>query len=399
MAKMDKWGKCKAYDGFKELLDELRRSYSMLNPKDGLCSPQGALSDHKDVAMEFIRGGIIRVMAAWEAYVQDVLREAFDIVVEMCGNVPGGLVPLGLASLTTKWPEYHAVLHKAIERHVGSSLHGNPAPENEKSLKQLLHNESSPERITSLQRLLQKKSHSEKIAILQVEVALDLATNKDHLKKLLDEHRDHMLKQLVTPVFDGNDGIDDTFRRLFGIQDKNDFELSSKMVDMGRITHLFYCNVVGDGSQVLKRQLEITHVQTLHHLMRFYYGARCAFAHGDHQRTLDRALHKFPKRPADLNVGDPKIAHVMFQLYQGIIKDGRKAIVNHLTLVHLCRFIFCAVHRLYLAIAHWVYDRFHECIWTYDPDRDESLVLEQEQEEEEEDEGIIAQLYPSDLDS
>ena len=336
------------------------------------CVPHAgkALYDQQDVAMEFIRGGIIRVMAAWEAYVQDVLREAFDTVVEMCGD--GSLV-----ALTTQWPECHAVLHKAIERHVRNSLHGQRAHENEKSLQKLLRERATPERIASLEQLLSGKSLAEKTAFLQVEVALDLSVNKDHWKTLLDEHRDHILKQPLTPVFDGNDGIDDAFRRLFGIVTKDNFELSRKMAEMGKITQFFNTS---DGQQ-LSQEITCGDVQTLHHVMHLYYGARCAFAHGDHRRTLGGVLQNFPKQSDDLEVGNPVIAHILFKLYQAIAKDGRKAAVEHLTLVHLCRFVFCAVHRLYLAIAHWVYDRFRKCIWTYDPSRDESIVLEEEQEE------------------
>lgn len=387
MAEGNKWGRCKAFDGFKELLEELRSCYSRLNPKDGLCSRMGALDypRGRDVAKEFIRGGIIRVMAAWEAYVQDVLKEAFDTVVEICGNdvlkEVFGAVEMcandtegsnSTDESLTRWPECHAVLHKAIERRVRK--HPGCTEEN---LQQLFHHKATPMRIASLQQFLSKKSDSEKESILQVEVALDLAMNKDHLKELVDEHRDHMLRQLLTPLFDGDGGIDNAFRRLFGIvtnskQDK--FALSSKVVAMGNITHTF---TFTGGRQL---ELEITRgdVMALNHVMRLYYGARCAFAHGDHRRTMAEVLQNFPKKACDLHVGDLKIAETLFELYQGIDKEGRRAKVEHLTLVNLCRFVSCAVHRLCLAIAHWVYDRFHICIWTYDPSRDESLKEQEE---------------------
>ena len=79
---------CKSYNDFKEVHRKRREIYMALNPLKGpICGPEGCPYPTKNpseipkVPMEFMRGAIVAIMATWEAYVRDILEEAFDEVV------------------------------------------------------------------------------------------------------------------------------------------------------------------------------------------------------------------------------------------------------------------------------------------------------------------------------
>ena len=57
--------------------------------------------------MEFIREGIVATVAAWESYVQDLFKEAFEILIQI-----GSGKPPSIENLKRKWPGCNAALEK-----------------------------------------------------------------------------------------------------------------------------------------------------------------------------------------------------------------------------------------------------------------------------------------------
>ena len=124
-----------------------------------------------ETAMEYIRGGIVSTMAAWEAYVHDVLEEAFERVMELGNN--------DLTTLKKRWPQCETVIQDAFEKKTLGD-HGD------------------------------KKKPAKKLAF-------DLMEKNNPWKFLLEEERDHHLKQLQVPLFAGPNGIDKTFKKMLAV--------------------------------------------------------------------------------------------------------------------------------------------------------------------------------------
>jgi len=83
--------KCRAYDSFHKLHGQIRSRYSCLSPEE-------TLEVEAKSRTEFIRGGIVAMMAAWESYVHDLLNEAFDDFVDVCSGETKSL-----KDLETRW--------------------------------------------------------------------------------------------------------------------------------------------------------------------------------------------------------------------------------------------------------------------------------------------------------
>ena len=106
---------CKAYDDFKKQLFRVRKSYSELNPKGPIGGT--AMYMRNDVpgeaVMEYVRGGIISTMAAWEAYVLDLLQEAFDTAIDDLSNKGASADSNWLKE---RWPNCESAIQDSLRR-------------------------------------------------------------------------------------------------------------------------------------------------------------------------------------------------------------------------------------------------------------------------------------------
>ena len=164
MADQDDLRVCKSYDNFYAQLCDIRKSNSVLNKRTRPGETE------IDVKTAFIRGAIISVMAIWEAYIQDLLEEAFQIVVERIESK--GLVRM----LKQEAPK--KMVQKSIKRYLDEK------------------------------HKLEGKSKID--VACAADFGIDLLANPVLWKKLLKEYNPLHL----TPVFSGGDGIDQRFKGL-----------------------------------------------------------------------------------------------------------------------------------------------------------------------------------------
>ncbi len=192
-----KMAQCKSYSDFKTTHKELRRIYTELNPIKGrICRPGGPFpSDPQghvsDVPMEFMRGAIVAIMTTWEAYVRDILEEAFDNFVTAASSPispdrrpsscsmnwreppPGETLPCPTALLD--FPVVQAI----VKKHFETGLKG---------------------------KVEEVKAQASRLAIEM------LQNPEEHVTKFLDEHKQGVFGRKIVPVFFGTAGIDKTLK-------------------------------------------------------------------------------------------------------------------------------------------------------------------------------------------
>ena len=373
---------CTAYDDFKDDLQGRKGNYSVLNSmfrdRDG--------QQHKpsEAEMEYIRGGIVSVMATWEAYMQDIMREALDIVIDSAGKESS---EMPFKCLVKKWPDCEKVVKRSLKNRISTY---------------------NPE--TAAYNLLLEREQAE----------------DPHWSLLLKEYLESILRK-VSPVFGGPNGIDEAFTKFF-CPDK----LTKRIINLGEISYDFRIN----GSSI--SQIQIDNDDTLIDMLRLYYGLRCILAHGNSAKTdigafkqksafreaeilykaLSDAVKSLKESTAenkglaekleklmDYSVFDVKAiknllknarssngcssisdlemnlktaddllsenkfyslrdtghysaAYGYMYLYKAVYRRsldyGRETWVNYLTLVNLNRFLFRIAHRLMLAFAEWL---------------------------------------------
>jgi hypothetical protein len=327
--------KCKAYSAFYEVLVSIREKYKELNPKTGLVcgtDKDGPLASSNgppsETVMEFLRGGIISTMAAWEAYVHDLLEEAFERVLELGQG--------DLSLLKEKWHRCETVIQDAFDKRVAGEYGDKKLPAGK--------------------------------------VAFELMKKPAPWEDLLKDERDHGLRQLQ-PVFGGPNGIDNIFERMFirkekkaGKEDEKEKSISQRVVNFGGVNYRFRHAPIPDGEV----QVEIRDIKTLNHILRLYYGVRCVFAHGQRERTINEGgvLQKFP----DALIVTKEASVKLIDLYKRIKEHGRRAHVNYFILVNMNRFILNVARLLFKAIAQWFFESFHISMWGYRPDLQEPAV-------------------------
>jgi hypothetical protein len=320
---------CKAFSAFKEVLVSIREKYKELNPKTGLVcgtDTDGPLASSNgppsETVMEFLRGGIISTMAAWEAYVHDLLEEAFERVLELGQG--------DLAELKKKWPGCETLIQNAFKkRYKGES--GN------------------------------KKLPAEKVAF---DLMVDYEINPWEV--LLNEERDHALRQLQ-PIFWGPNGIDSTFAKIFSLK-KNEKSLSQRVVSLQGYPFQYYFRHSPGQNGVVDVIIEDN--TTLNDILRLYYGVRCAFAHGRQERTTDRGVLK--DFPTKLDTLPAEAEKRLLELYERIRDHGRASYIAYPILVNMNRFILNVAWFLFTVIAEWFYDKFKIRMWNYDPTQQKS---------------------------
>lgn len=67
-----------------------------------------AQSDNKfEYQHEFFRGAVIQVITVWEAYVYDILKEGFNVIMEMENDLDG---------LAERWPKCQTAIQNSLRR-------------------------------------------------------------------------------------------------------------------------------------------------------------------------------------------------------------------------------------------------------------------------------------------
>ena len=297
----------------------------------------------KEVPLEFMRGGLVRIVAAWEAYVQDLLGEAFDVIVSQIAEARAG--PLFSAS--------------------GCSL---------QLLKKVIEYRIDPSRDAKVG----------KVKANATELAVDLIEKPYVWRALFQEHKQRALDQFTTPTFFGKHGIDAAFKALFGVDD----DLSASVISQGEVTYSFLRK---NGNCPLS-MIDST---VLNDIIRIYYGARCVFVHGQNERnfrenaSLDQNYFTMNHFYDMKRTMDPEIIELFRGFYSRLREFGRNAHINYFTIVNLQRFVMVVALYLFRAVAKLVYDKFKIKIWGHSEytyrDEEESIIsldLLDEQESE-----------------
>ena len=356
----DDYSECEAFDDFRELIDDLRSKYTCLNPKDGKLFKHvsakraiGSSLDLDETGQEFIRGGIVAIMSAWESYIHDLFQEAFNILVRV-----GSGEQQNLGTLHRSWPACRTIIQDEIKRKA----------------------EKKGDRVEVVAYDL----------LCEAEKLPEDGDNEKIWVKLLRTHCQNVLEQkTLLPIFScqlqsvGRDcviTIDELFRQLFKI-DKKSKRLSQTLIEVGGFK---YAIIIPDGQRV-NVNLEPTDtsdqsaIEALYNISRLYYGPRCTLVHGKHKRTLQHgALKDFPNNPDNFPMPrqstNLKISEYYVNLYTMVEERGRAARVSYRTFLNLNRFYNSAAYFLMLAVARWFYinvkyDTGKEVlIWGYDPD-------------------------------
>jgi hypothetical protein len=332
---------CEAFLNFKKHLNELRANYKTLNPKTEPLTGEGCMRGPDDNGLhsavkEFLRGGVISTLVAWEAFIANVMMEAFDVVVSKLRANPEARAIL--LELTDGVPE------KGKQKHQWLLLDELDADEKV--------NEHKENRLRTIYPLLSQANKE----ILQKGGCVD----KTFIELFYDpKRRAHFLTE-------------DMFKLSTYISG-NDFKYWYKLSNGTIVT------------------LQIKNPILLQHILCLYYGLRNAFSHGRVQRTLHTgALSHFPRQVEELQL---LTSHSVFKtmreghtgagtlskdsarmlsgelhmIYEGICNDGRNVNIDFLTLLNLNRFFLRLAHFLPLVIAHIVHRDFKVVLWNYDP--------------------------------
>ena len=340
----DDFSKCKSFDIFTSLMGDLCSKYTHLNPKTGKLFEHLKAEDVDkftldETGMNFIRGGIVDVVSVWESYVQDLFKEAFDILIKIgSGQQPS------LESLSKMWPGCRPVIHELLKEKAKTSA--------------------------GYELLLSADKGTEKVWI-----------------QLLHTHCEKMLEHTtILPIFSNSDqrsksSIDERFKQLF----KTKKEISKLLIGIGGFQYAV--RIPRNTHEFTTVNLEPTDasyesaVEALCNISRLYYGLRCTFAHGKHEKTLQGALKDFPEsiddfplpRAPTMKTNDIKDYYI--RLYMWIKKYGKTAWVNYLSFLNITRFYKTAAFFLMLAVAKWLCDTSRDnigeavLIWGFNPDR------------------------------
>ena len=346
---------CDTYATFKKTLDGMRECFQCLNPLNGdVCGPRGPLNVKDSIdrangamesvpdikshpyAMEFIRGGIVRILALWEGFVKDVLHEYFTKEFLSCKD---------LKEVKAKWPRCETAIQNAIEAKA---------------------------------RKLTKKAQANDRDLPWKKVVFDALLDEKGWKILLEEHLERCLEKMNAPIFDipkpekqkketsGDaqksacgeleDGIDATFRNLFLPKNTWSISISQQIIDSGIS---YYCRTGRDKYD--KYEVHLKKVEQLWNVTRLYYGVRGVFAHGDPQKTLNNSLKNFPKDPNQLleplgNNTQNYAGDLLLGLYNRLCQfrhEKRQADVSYLTWINMNRFFEKTAEKLYWSLADY----------------------------------------------
>ena len=354
----DDYSDCNSYIGFKDMMDDLCGKYTSLNPKDGKLFALLRKPDRPDLdetGMEFIRGGIVAVVSAWESYVQDLFKEAFDILIKIgSGQQPS------LENLSKIWPGCRPIIEELLKKKA-------------------------------------KRTSAEAVAYEILSRSEDEGTEKVWIE-LLHKHCESVLeRKTLLPVFSrsnehGKLTIDELFKQLFKSNKKaekgteKEIMLSEMLIGIGGFNYSVRIQPTPHiYTSVNLEQVDASDksaIAALCNISRLYYGLRCTLVHGKHEKTLEGALRGFPESvsefPLPLTI-QPKrsseIKEYYIRLYEWTRDYGRTVWVNYLTFLNITRFYKAAAYFLMLAVAKWLCetlnarDGVNVKIWRFNPDR------------------------------
>lgn len=314
---------CKTYNSFLELHEQIESRYRCLD------QGQGLQIDDKS-RMEFLRGGIVAMMAAWESYVHDLLNEAFDVFVDVCSGPEKSL-----KCLEARWPACRDIIKKAIK------------------------SERAYEVLEETDEKLQK-----------------------FWIELLNMHRCNILNESTfQPVFnyvtDPNEDeamtIDKVFRCLFDYRKK---ALSEKVVEVAPPKHFFlYPNkikVILAQTREPGEKDDRLGIKALHKISCLYYGLRCVFVDGKKEKALNGVLHKLLDQEflLPLQENREESSQIYITLYNEIQQKGRNLEVDYMTFLSVADFIRFAAECLKDAVAVCLYNLQHKnrkVVWDLPP--------------------------------
>lgn len=322
---------CEAYTSFLTILEEIRTKYQCLDfyADDAIPELMNPLPsrDLNQTGMEFIRGGIVAVMAAWESYVHDLFDEAFDAVLLICSGRERSL-----KNLREKWPNCRKILERTMK--------------NQKEIYSLLEEGDDGSKKFWMQLLY------------------------EHRRSILDQRNLQPIFKWESDCRSNTMTIDDLFMQLFEYDEK---KISQMLVEAAQNRYFILSPGELEVSLDTADPTDTSPVKALHNISRLYYGLRCVFVHGKKDKTLkDGALKDFPDDESrfPLPDQDEKSRKVMnyIRLY-GIIYDYERSRmhVSYLTFICITNFIrFAAIH-LMRAVAKWIYELQGEedPVWSY----------------------------------
>ena len=323
------YSECVSYANFMSVLDDTWKRYQPLNPHD---AKKGYLFKHlktedikgrpilNESGTEFIRGGIVATVAAWESFVVDLFTEAFEILIKV-----GSGKPASIENLKKIWPGFKRLIEK--------------------------------ERKNKKQSQLEGKSEEEYLF--------------SHLSKMLDSKSIVPIFIATAPEAKGRFmSIDTLFVQLFLMSDDEKWPSLSQLV-----TELRSFNYVMRCTRSCMAEVEVklfqdqsnasdeSALKALYNISRLYYGLRCTLVHGKNKKTLEKSLNNFPESVYDFPLPTTcshkeDIARYYIRVYEWIKKYGREVWVNYLDLLYITRFYKTAAFSLKLAVAKFLYDKF-----------------------------------------
>lgn len=80
--------------------------------------PDGALLEGGRpnlAALEFIRGGVVRAWAAWEAYLSELVEETYEVALTLATRESQSSAAK-LRNLTSKWPHSRIIIQNQIKQ-------------------------------------------------------------------------------------------------------------------------------------------------------------------------------------------------------------------------------------------------------------------------------------------
>lgn len=292
---------CLAYKTFKQGLKYHRGNLKKLNDHT---QARKELQD-RDVNSQSLRGTFIQVVATWEKFVQDILKETIGIVI---GNL-------------TKQLEEGAPLHTVGEMMVKKAL------------------------------------ANSKFSILTQDPQKQVEAVEKYKEALLKKCEKHMI-----PVFTGKDGIDKRFTAIF----ETTGSLCEIITEMGPVKFAYLNKTNGKNENLsLSSPQDIEVLLRLFYGARCVY----AHGNGDKTFQRGGVLYDFPERDAFIQQIGETPGDLLYIIYKYAKKYGKEAWVYYHNLVNLQRFILALAFRLFGAISKWVYDVFQERIWNFDPQK------------------------------
>ena len=254
-----------------DTLDSLEKNFKFLQPVEP-SDQSGNQFYHdytgesrllNDQGMEVLRGGIVRAMAAWEALFVDLLREAFNKLIDSAEN---------LEDMKKKWGK----------------------------AKKKKGEKTEPFRIkVALDEALKRRCDDNKESLS----VLETLSSEDDWRELLKKyHADPILEEDFRPVFRGKKSIDSAVSKLFLVEDR----ISDLAI------HKAFQPKVDFYVQPNQFKLPVApRVEVQRHGMIYcsllYYGFRCVLAHGIPNKTLESGALKYFDAKLRRNAGIAKL--------------------------------------------------------------------------------------------